>query len=117
MHMAIHVNLFLDIAICRDYVCGNSNITQGPDTMIIHTNTKRICAGEYEVSSPQRPGKTVRLTKVWYPNDGEYWIAAPSFDSNTSDPVYTKRDAVKSAENMLRMYRLNAALANDPCTR
>ena len=66
--------------------------------------TSRICAGEYEVTSPQFPGRKVRVTKVWYPNDGEYWIAAPDFDSNTSDPRYTKREAVETAVYMLEAY-------------
>lgn len=68
--------------------------------------TTRICAGEYIVhdSTDFRPSRQVRICKVYYPNDGEYWIAAPRFDSNTSDPLPTKRDAVSAAKYMLETY-------------
>lgn len=66
----------------------------------------RICAGEYVVheTTDIRPSRQVRVTKVYYPGDGEYWIAAPYFDRNTSDPLPTKRDAVRSAKYMLKTY-------------
>lgn len=72
--------------------------------MGIRIRSKRIFRGEYEITSPERPGRKVRVTKVWYPNDGEYWIADPDFDSNTSDPLHTKRDAIRSAAYMLETY-------------
>ena len=66
----------------------------------------RIHAGEYEVfdTGDIRCNRKVRVTKVHYPGDGTYWIAAPMFDSNTSDPLFTKRDAVNSATYMLETY-------------
>ena len=80
------------------------DLRERPDTMTISIKSKKIFAGEYEIASPQRPGKTVRVVKVRYPNDGEYWIADPDFDHNTSDPVFTKREAVQSAQYMLETY-------------
>lgn len=59
----------------------------------------RICAGLYEVTD----GKNiVKVTQVHYPNDGMYWVAAADWDSmRVSDPLYTKRDAMRSANYML----------------
>ena len=73
---------------------------------MIMIKTTRICAGEYIVreTTDIRPSRQVRVTKVHYPNDGTYWIAAPDFDSNTSDPVSTKRSAVRSAVFMIETY-------------
>lgn len=66
----------------------------------------RVCAGEYVVreSTDIRYNREIRVTKVHYPNDGEYWIADPKFDSNTSDPLPTKRKAVEAAKYMLETY-------------
>ena len=73
---------------------------------MLKTATKRICAGEYEIVVPGdiRMNRKVRVTKVHYPGDGLYWIAAPLFDSNTSDPLPTKRDAIAAARYMLETY-------------
>lgn len=58
----------------------------------------RVCAGEYEVGNGVR---TVRVTKVRYP-DGTYWIAAANWDRwLMTDPLYTKREAVFNARDML----------------
>ncbi len=69
--------------------------------------TTKICSGEYERTDGVNK---VRITRVEYPGDGVYWIAAAQWDSRTSDPLYTKRDALHSAD-----YMLNSA--NDPAFR
>lgn len=68
--------------------------------------TLKIHAGEYEVTDTAdfRTNRKVRVTKVYYPGNGTYWIAAPLFDSNTSDPLPTKRQAVQTAVYMLETY-------------
>jgi hypothetical protein len=68
--------------------------------------TTRVCAGEYIVreSTDIRPSRQVRVCKVYYPGDGEFWIAAPEFDSNTSDPLPTKGSAVATAKYFLETY-------------
>lgn len=65
--------------------------------------TERHCAGSYVVreTTDIRPHMRVLVVKVHYPNDGTYWIADPQFDNNTSDPLYTKREAVACAHDML----------------
>lgn len=61
--------------------------------------TTRVCAGEYVVSNGT---KRVRVTKVQYPNDGVYWIAAAEWDAGQyTDPLFTKRDAVFNAIIMI----------------
>ena len=64
--------------------------------------TTRVCSGEYTVQDSS--GRFVRVCRVYYPHDGTYWIAAPDFDNNTSDPLPTKRDAVQTAHYMLETY-------------
>lgn len=72
--------------------------------MTIQHTIKRLYAGEYAVTSLDRPDRTVAITKVYYPNDGIYWVTIPDFDNNTGDPLFTKRDAVESAIYMLETY-------------
>ena len=68
----------------------------------------RICPGEYEVRVPSVDSfgpKFVRVTRVYYPGDGTYWIAAANWDRLLySDPLPRKKDAVQSAEYMLTEY-------------
>lgn len=62
--------------------------------------TTRICAGEYEVRSDTR---VVSVSRVTYPNDGTYWIAAACWDRRLhTDPLPTKRAAVCQAHFMLQ---------------
>lgn len=68
--------------------------------------TAKICAGEYTVreTTDIRTQREVRVTRVYYHGDGHYWIAAPLFDNNTSDPLRTKREAIEAAKYMLETY-------------
>lgn len=67
------------------------------------TKTIKICAGEYEVRPlPLRNGnRAVSISRVEY-WDGPAWIAAPKWDARRcTDPLPTKRDAVRNAVAML----------------
>lgn len=71
---------------------------------MLKTKTTRICAGEYEVRpvSDFRPHRKVSVSRVHYPGDGAYWIAAAAWDPHRyTDPLPTKRDAVFNANAML----------------
>lgn len=60
---------------------------------------KRICAGSYKVTHYLN---SVYVTKVVYPNDGTYWIAAANWDHDLfTDPLHTKASAVLNAKYML----------------
>ena len=60
---------------------------------------KKISAGNYTVTDGERE---VTVIQVTYPNDGTYWIAASGWDHNRlSDPLDTKREAVRIAKRML----------------
>lgn len=62
--------------------------------------THKIAAGAYTVTDGTH---TVDVTRVEYPNDGVYWVAAAQWGrGRVSDPVYTKREAVHIAQSMLR---------------
>lgn len=69
----------------------------------MRARTTRICAGEYEVRliAGIAPWLAVRVTKVHYPGDGIYWIAAANWDEHLhTDPLATKRDAAFNAKRM-----------------
>lgn len=70
--------------------------------MTITFVNKKKSAGNYTVSTKERPDLIVDIVQVEYPNDGIYWIADPKFDNNCGDPQWTKRDAVKSARELLK---------------
>ena len=64
--------------------------------------TVRIHAGEYVVRS-QAATLQVAVSRVTYPNDGTYWIAAACWDRRLhTDPLPTKRAAVCQAHFMLQ---------------
>ena len=64
------------------------------------SKTTKIAAGAYKVTDGTR---TVDVTRVTYPNDGTYWIAAAQWDyRRLSDPLWTKREAVTVAKHMLQ---------------
>lgn len=68
----------------------------------------RVCAGEYEVRIPALDSigpRVVRVTKIKFVGTGAYWIAAARWDGWLyTDPLRTKRDAVRNAEQMLLEY-------------
>lgn len=61
----------------------------------VQMKTQRVEAGQYKVTYL---GNEVDVSSIDI-NGRNYWIASSSV--NTSDPVSTKREAVKSAEYML----------------
>lgn len=73
--------------------------------MTIRLKSKRNFAGDYTVSSPDVPDKTVNVTQVEY-HDGKHWIAAAEFISDVySDPLPTKRDAMRSAAYIIENWK------------
>lgn len=65
--------------------------------------TKRLCAGEYEVTQKGDPDKrVVSISRVVY-WDGPWWVANAEFTRDVnSDPLATKREAVACAQNILK---------------
>ena len=65
--------------------------------------TVRIHAGEYVVRYTHDVRSKVAVSRVTYPNDGTYWIAAACWDRRLhTDPLPTKRAAVCQAHFMLQ---------------
>ena len=76
--------------------------------------TKKICAGEYEVAQKDDPdNRKVRVVSVYYPGDGRYWIAAAQWMDVNTDPLFTKRDAVASAIDILNHWSIRGEWVGD----
>ena len=77
--------------------------------------SKRNSAGNYSLHIKDRPDLKVSVFQVHYPNDGTYWIASATFSSSDyTDPLDTKRHAVKCAIKMIEDRIEQDAATNHP---